>query len=336
MRKSTTLKNYNKLISVSSKWSDLTLISAAQLLNAMTMKNILTWKYSTPTIYKYYIHLQASIFKKLLCTSSVQWWPYVVILLSNNVSNSVNFQLVYISKTLISNTQIQKGKVKRLQISFSFEKPTHRGIIEEWSRLKIVSMHQSTSTSLQVNFLFFVLFLLFFQRWAPGAARLRYMYEWSWLVTCMNEAGCQCAPGAAGIITCMKLAGYMHDWSWLVTCMNEAGCRCAPGIITYVNETGWLHAWMKVAGYMHEWSWLAGVHQVQLESLHAWMKLAGYMHEWSWLPVCTKSCYMHEAGCQCAPRVVTCMNEAAASVHQALLHVWMKLAATWKKVKNAH
>ena len=74
------------------------------------MKNILTWKYSTPTIYKYYIHLQASILNKLLCISSDQWWPYVVILLSNNVSNSVNFQVVYISKTLISNTQIQKGK----------------------------------------------------------------------------------------------------------------------------------------------------------------------------------------------------------------------------------
>ena len=48
------------------------------------------------------------------------------------------------------------------------------------------------------------------------------MYEWSWLVTCMNEAGWW--------HVWMKLAGYMYEWSWLLVCTKSR--------------------------YMHEWSWL--------------------------------------------------------------------------------
>ena len=118
-------------------------------------------------------------------------------------------------------------------------------------------VHQSTSS----EFLVFCLFCFVFKgghqvqleslhAWIKLAG---YMYEQSWLVTCMNEAGWLHAwmklHESSWLLVCTRCSRnrYMHEWSWLVTCMNEAG---------------WLHVWMKLA---------AGVHQ---ESLHAWMKLA--------------------------------------------------------------
>ena len=149
--------------------------------------------------------------------------------------------------------------MKHLQISFSFEKPTHSSIIEEWSRLKIVSMHQSTSTSLQVNF-FLLLFFVFVFFISGHQVQQGSLHAWiNWLVTCMNEAGCQCAPG---IVTCMNEAGWLHAWM-----------KLAAGVHQVQRES--LYAWIKLAGYMYKLRWLVTC-----------MNLAGYMYKLRWLVTC--------------------------------------------------